>query len=69
MIINLFSPLVVICCGFNYRNSTYYLSTQFPCSEKGSKAPKNTNWWNNNGKESKYFILRCSKDESNNCLP
>ncbi|KAM8799586.1 histone deacetylase 11 isoform 2-T2 [Eudromia elegans] len=41
---------VVICCGYNYRNSTSPLSSKFPCSEKGFETPTNPNRRNNNGK-------------------
>jgi len=41
---------VVICCGYNHRNSTGCLSSQFRCSEKSFETPANPDRRNNNGK-------------------
>ncbi|XP_049682646.1 histone deacetylase 11 isoform X4 [Accipiter gentilis] len=40
---------VVICCGYNHRNSTSCLSSQFRCSEKSVEASTNPDRRNNNG--------------------
>ncbi|XP_040447224.1 histone deacetylase 11 isoform X2 [Falco naumanni] len=41
---------VVICCGYNHRNSTSCLSSQFRCSKKSFEASTNPDRRNNNGK-------------------
>lgn len=49
---NFSSPLVVVICGgYNHRNSTSCLSAQFCCTEESFETSPNPDRRNNNGKE------------------